>query len=318
MKKDIHFIINKSELTAGTRGASLGPEALFVAARAVNNRFFNDFNVEELPNYNYLLDQPVEHAFAKRVGGLIQVYTDVSSIVSEKLAKQQFPFLLSGDHGSAGGTIAGIKKAYPTKRLGVIWVDAHGDLHTPYTTPSGNMHGMPLATVLNEDNLACQINDVPVASIDAWNLLKNTGFEGAKIQPEDLIFIAVRDTEAQEDVLIERLQIKNYTVAEVEKEGAIQIAQKALEDLNDCDIIYVSFDVDSMDPVHTSFGTGTPVANGLHPNQAKDILNTFCTSSKLVCMEFVEINPCLDDKMNKMAEISFSILESIVTSNLTN
>lgn len=318
MKKDIHFIINKSELTAGTRGASLGPEALFVAARAVNNRFFNDFNVEELPNYNYLLDQPVEHAFAKRVGGLIQVYSDVSSIVSEKLAKQQFPFLLSGDHGSAGGTIAGIKKAYPTKRLGVIWVDAHGDLHTPYTTPSGNMHGMPLATVLNEDNLACQINDVPKATIDEWNRLKNTGFEGGKIQPEDLIFIAVRDTEAQEDALIERLQIKNYTVAEVEKEGAIQIAQKALEDLKDCDIIYVSFDVDSMDPIHTSFGTGTPVANGLHPNQAKDILNTFCASSKLVCMEFVEINPCLDDKMNRMAEISFSILESIVISNLTN
>lgn len=318
MKKDIHFIINKSELTAGTRGASLGPEALFVAARAVNNRFFNDFNVEELPNYNYLLDQPVEHAFAKRVGGLIQVYSDVSSIVSEKLAKQQFPFLLSGDHGSAGGTIAGIKKAYPTKRLGVIWVDAHGDLHTPYTTPSGNMHGMPLATVLNEDNLACQINDVPVATIDAWNRLKNTGFEGVKIQHEDLIFIAVRDTEAQEDALIERLQIKNYTVAEVEKEGAFQIAQKALEDLKDCDIIYVSFDVDSMDPIHTSFGTGTPVVNGLHPNQAKDILNTFCASSKLVCMEFVEINPCLDDKMNRMAEISFSILESIVTSNLTN
>ena len=318
MKKDIHFIINKSELTAGTRGASLGPEALFVAARAVNNQFFNDFNVEELPNYNYLLDQPVEHAFAKRVGGLIQVYSDVSSIVSEKLAKQQFPFLLSGDHGSAGGTIAGIKKAYPTKRLGVIWVDAHGDLHTPYTTPSGNMHGMPLATVLDEDNLACQINDVPKATIDEWNRLKNTGFEGAKIQPEDLIFIAVRDTEAQEDALIERLQIKNYTVAEVEKEGAIQIAQKALEDLKDCDIIYVSFDVDSMDPIHTSFGTGTPVANGLHPNQAKEILNTFCASSKLVCMEIVEINPCLDDKMNRMAEISFSILESIVTSNLTN
>lgn len=318
MKKDIHFIINKSELTAGTRGASLGPEALFVAARAVNNRFFNDFNVEELPNYNYLLDQPVEHAFAKRVGGLIQVYSDVSSIVSEKIAKHQFPFLLSGDHGSAGGTIAGIKKAYPTKRLGVIWVDAHGDLHTPFTTPSGNMHGMPLATVLNEDNLACQINDVPKATIDEWNRLKNTGFEGGKIQPEDLIFIAVRDTEAQEDALIERLQIKNYTVAEVEKEGAIQIAQKALEDLKDCDIMYVSFDVDSMDPIHTSFGTGTPVANGLHPNQAKDILNTFCASSKLVCMEFVEINPCLDDKMNRMAEISFSILESIVISNLTN
>jgi arginase len=312
MKKDIHFIINKSELTAGTRGASIGPEALFVAARAMNNQFFNDFNVEELPNYNYLLDRPVEHAFAKRVGGLIQVYSDVSTIVSEKLAKQQFPFLLSGDHGSAGGTIAGIKKAFPTKRLGVIWVDAHGDLHTPYTTPSGNMHGMPLATVINEDNLDCQINDVPPATIEAWNQLKNTGFEGAKIQPEDLIFIAVRDTEAQENALIDRFNIKNYTVAEVQAEGAVQIAEKALQDLVECDIIYVSFDVDSMDPKETSFGTGTPVANGLNPNQAKELLQTFFKSPKLISMEFVEINPCLDDKMNQMATITFSILEAVV------
>ena len=294
MKKDIHFIINKSELTAGTRGASLGPEALFVAARAMNNQFFNDFNVEELPNYNYLLDRPVEHAFAKRVGGLIQVYSDVSTIVSEKLAKQQFPFLLSGDHGSAGGTIAGIKKAFPTKRLGVIWVDAHGDLHTPYTTPSGNMHGMPLATVINEDNLDCQINDVPPATI------------------EDVILIAVRDTEAQENALIDRFNIKNYTVAEVQAEGAVQIAEKALQDLAECDIIYVSFDVDSMDPKETSFGTGTPVANGLHPNQAKELLQTFFKSPKLISMEFVEINPCLDDKMNQMATITFSILEAVV------
>lgn len=312
MKKDIHFIINKSELTAGTRGASLGPEALFVAARAMNNQFFNDFNVEELPNYNYLLDRPVEHPFAKRVGGLIQVYSDVSTIVSEKLAKQQFPFLLSGDHGSAGGTIAGIKKAFPTKRLGVIWVDAHGDLHTPFTTPSGNMHGMPLATVLNEDNLNCQINEVPQATIEAWNQLKNTGFEGAKIQPKDLIFIAVRDTEVQENALIDRFNIKNYTVAEVQAEGAVQIAEKTLQDLAECDIIYVSFDVDSMDPKETSFGTGTPVANGLHPNQAKELLQTFFKSPKLISMEFVEINPCLDDKMNQMATITFSILEAVV------
>lgn len=314
MKKDIHFIINKSELTAGTRGSSLGPEALFVAARAVNNRFFNDFNVEELPNYNYLLDQPVEHTFAKRVGGLIQVYKDVSTIVSEKLMNEQFPFLLSGDHGSAGGTIAGIKKAFPTKRLGVIWVDAHGDLHTPYTTPSGNMHGMPLASVLNEDNLVCKINDVPPATIEAWNELKNVGFDGAKIQPEDLIFIAVRDTEAQENSLIDRFNIKNYSVAEVQAEGAVQIAEKALQDLAECDIIYVSFDVDSMDPIETSYGTGTPVANGLHPIQAKELLQTFFKSPKLISMEFVEINPCLDDKINQMATITFSILEAVVNS----
>ena len=149
MKKELTFIVNRSEITAGTRGASLGPDAIFAAARTKKSLLFGAYPIIELPNYNNLLDQPVKHPYAKRIDGLVKVFNDVSNQVSETLQAGKFPFVLAGDHGSAGGTIAGIKKAFPDKRLGVVWIDAHGDLHTPFTTPSGNMHGMPLSTALN-------------------------------------------------------------------------------------------------------------------------------------------------------------------------
>src|SRR5690606_6696791 len=110
--------------------------------------------------YNYLLDQPVKYPFAKRVEGLSKVFDCVANKVKNVLQNGGFPFVLAGDHGSAGGTIAGVKAAFPTKRLGVVWIDAHGDLHTPYTAPSRNMHGMPLATALGVDNLEEKVIDV--------------------------------------------------------------------------------------------------------------------------------------------------------------
>ncbi len=313
MKKELTFIVNRSEITAGTRGASLGPDAIFAAARTKKSLLFGAYPIIELPNYNNLLDQPVKHPYAKRIDGLVKVFNDVSNQVSETLEAGKFPFVLAGDHGSAGGTIAGIKKAFPDKRLGVVWIDAHGDLHTPFTTPSGNMHGMPLSTALNEDNLPCKINEVEVESIELWNQLKNTGVAGPKLEPKDLVFIAVRDTEPEENALMERLNIKNYTVAEVNSEGTEAVANSVLHRLKDCDMIYISFDVDSMDPKATSYGTGTPVKNGLMPKQARELLTHLTLSSKTVCVEFVEVNPCLDEKLNRMGEVAFELIESLVT-----
>ena len=312
MKKEITFIVNRSEITAGTRGASLGPDAVITAARVKNNSLFADHPLIELPNYNDLLNRPINTAFAKQIDGLIKVYTTVSESVSSELIKGNFPILLAGDHGSAGGTIAGIKKAFPTKRLGVIWIDAHGDLHTPFTTPSGNMHGMPLSTALNDDNLECKINDVPSDTLAKWETLKNIGFSGAKIKPEDLVFIAVRDTEPEENAIIKRLGIKNYTVEEVIEKGTNSIVSLVLERLKECEILYISFDVDSMDPKATSYGTGTPVMNGLMPKQARELLNGLGHSPKMICIEFVEVNPVLDEKMNRMAEVTFELIDSLV------
>lgn len=309
--KQIQLIINKSEITAGTRGASLGPEAVMTAARRRNNMFFGNFMMKEVENMNQLLDRPVKYQYAKRIDGLVNVFKNVSASLGETISDGKLPLLLSSDHGSAGGTIAGIQKAYPSKRLGVIWIDAHGDLHTPYTTPSGNMHGMPLATALQEDNLECKSNEPAEDVIKMWDELKDMGTEGASFHASDLVFIAVRDTEKQEDAIMERLSIKNHTVEDVRKKGVEEILKSTLEQLSDCDIIYVSFDVDSMDPEVTSHGTGTPVDNGLMVDEARYFLTELAKDPKLVCMEFVEVNPCLDEKINTMAEVTFDLLEAV-------
>lgn len=312
MSKNIHFIINTSEITAGTRGASLGPDAILTAARKKGSKLFGSYPVSRINNVNELLDQETEHQYAKRIDGLVKIYNDLNSTIAQTLKNGQFPLVLAADHGSAGGTIAGIKSAFPEKRLGVVWIDAHGDLHSPFTTPSGNLHGMPLSTALADDNLPCQSNNVPEKTLSLWNELKNTGGISPKIEAKDLVFVAVRDTEEQEDALMERLNIKNYPVAEVNSNGEATIVTKILAQLTDCDHIYVSFDVDSMDPDETSYGTGTPVKDGLKPNQAENIMKGLVRSNKVVCIEIVEVNPCLDNKTNKMAETAEEILEHLI------
>lgn len=310
MKRDIRILINKSEIAAGTRGASLGPEAVMTAARKKGSNFFSQYPIEHVQHMNHLLDEDVKYPNAKRIEGLVEVFDSVSGMVQDCLKSSAFPLIIASDHGSAGGTIAGVKAANPEKRLGVIWIDAHGDLHTPYTTPSGNMHGMPLATALNEDNLECKSNDIGEHQTLLWNRLKDTGLKGAKINAEDLVFIAVRDTEEQEDALIERLDIVNHTVENVRSKTKEEVLRLCLEQLKDCDSIYVSFDVDSMDPELTSHGTGTPVPNGLYPEEAMFFMTELAKLDKVVCMEIVEVNPCLDEKVNKMAEVTFDILEA--------
>lgn len=313
MKKQITYIVNTSEITAGTRGASLGPGAVMAAARTNNNTLFGKYPLVDVGNVNFYLDRPVIHPFAKRAEGLIEIYDRISKAVSGVLNEGRFPLVLAGDHGSAGGTIAGIKTVAPEKRLGVIWIDAHGDIHTPYTTPSGNMHGMPLATALYEDNLECKRNDVPAETVALWEKLKNTGYAGQKLAAEDLAFIGVRDTEEEEEQVIDRLRIRNYTVDEVRTKGTEEVCAAIDQQLKDCDVLYVSFDVDSMDPKETSYGTGTPVENGLMKEEARRLLRHFAAHPKLVCMEFVEINPCLDERRNRMAEIAFELWQDVVT-----
>ncbi|MCH4829070.1 MULTISPECIES: arginase [Flavobacterium] len=312
MGKSITFLINKSEITAGTRGASLGPEAIITTARKKENYIFGENDLQEIKDVNTYLDKSTKFPFAKRIDGLLSIYEELNVKVSSLLQKKQFPIILAADHGSAGGTIAGIKSAYPDKRIGVIWIDAHADIHTPYTTPSGNMHGMPLASVMDIDNLECQINKVDEKTIDYWNRLKNVGGITKKINPEDLVYIAVRDTESQEEAVIEKLGLKWYTVQDVRNLGIWTLVNNINTQLHQCDIIYISFDVDSMDPLLTSHGTGTPVPNGITPQEAKDLLVHLTSNPKTACVEVVEVNPCLDEKINTMAEIALDIVDSIV------
>ena len=305
---EIQLIENKSELGAGTRGSSLGIDALRVASLNKGSDYFLKNKVITLKNNNEMLFDSVKLATAKRIKGIVKVFNRVSKEVEKTLSKGKFPLVLAADHSSAGGTIAGIKMKYPNKRLGAIWIDAHADLHSPYTSPTGNVHGMPLATAIAFDNKECQVKDPPDEAIKHWNQLKETGGISPKILTEDIVFFGVRDTEFPEDELIRREGIKNFTVAETREKGIEKACEEAFEILKECDIIYISFDVDSMDCDLVSMGTGTPVPNGYTPEEANSIIQNLIQSYKLVCFEMVEINPTLDNKKNLMAETAFDIL----------
>ena len=307
----IKIIENQSEIGAGTRGASLGIGALKVVSQNLNDYYFSRYECLAVKHENNLLNKPTDYPFAKRIDGLVKVYENTMTLISDTLGQNNFPLVLSGDHACAGGTIAGLKNTFPNKRLGVVWIDAHADVHTPYTTPSGNMHGMPLATALGVDNLDYQINDVKGETLDLWEELKSMGGSSVKVKPEDLVYISVRDTEKPEDGFIEKNNIKNYSVKELRLKTVEKVAEEIELKLAQCDIIYISFDVDSMDCDIVSKGTGTPVENGLTPEEANFLMNYFAKLKKVVCIEFVEINPCLDNKINKMAETAYDVLKSV-------
>lgn len=308
MPKKLQLIGVMSELGAGTRGASLGLDALEIASLKYDRPFFKKRKPAKVKTENQRLFKEVQEPYAKRLGGIQKMYGRIEAKVANALKEDVFPVMISGDHSNAGGTIAGIKKAFPKKRLGVIWVDAHADLHSPYTSPSGNVHGMPLATALHEDNLENQNNQPEVETIWHWNEMKGPN---PRVKPSDLCFIGVRDTEKPENRLITKHQIPNWPVDELRRAGPEAIAQKALEHLKDCDLIYISFDVDSMDPM-VSVGTGTPVEQGLTEEEARHLLLALIQSPKLCCFEMVEINPLLDMNGNSMAEAAFRIFKPVV------
>lgn len=314
--RNIKIIEVKSEIGAGTRGASLGVDALKIAALDFMSNFFVNFPTEAVQTENNLLYEPVESPYAKRIKGVKTMYERISVMVESTLKSGLFPLVLSGDHSSAGGTIAGIKMAKPKSRLGVIWIDAHADIHSPYTTPSGNMHGMPLAISLALDNTECQVHQLDEQTKKVWEDLKNIGGISPKILPEDLIYIAVRDVEKEEEYLIKNKNIKNISVSEVRKKGVAQVVRQAVLSLQHCDDIYVSFDVDSLDS-SISRGTGTPVPNGLKEREAEDLLASLMQNHKICCFEITEVNPTLD-KENLMAEIAFNILQRSVNILLIN
>lgn len=309
MNKQIKLIEIKSEIGAGTRGASLGIDALRIASLNQKSDFFNRYEEREVEDQNHLLFEEIQTPSAIRIRGINQVYKDLSKVIVETLNEGCFPLVLAADHASAGGTIAGLKMHNPEKRIGVVWIDAHGDLHSPYTSPSGNVHGMPLATALNMDNKQAQVKEVEEEAIKHWEEMKNLGGIAPKISPEDLIFFGVRDTEEPENELMRRLGIKNFSVVECREKGFEKATKEALEKLNNCDLIYISFDVDSLDAEKVSHGTGTPVPNGFLPAEAQQIISHLIDSKKVACFEMVEVNPTLDEQQNKMAETAFKILD---------
>jgi arginase len=311
MIKNVKLIEVKSEIGAGTRGASLGVDAIKIAALDYGSNLFHKLPGVEIKTENHLLFGSPGSPYAKRLKGILSIYERLSAEVSATLKSKSFPIILAGDHSTAGGTVAGIRNAFPKQKLGVIWIDAHADIHSPYTTPTGNVHGMPLAATLGEDNLQSRINKPDKETVDLWNKLKKVGGMSPKITYKDLVFISLRDVEPEESYLLKKHKVKIFTTNEVKRNGVEKIARDALAHLSHCSLIYVSFDVDSMDS-SISKGTGTPVRNGITEKEAGSLCVRLIQNEKVCCFEIAEVNPTMD-KENLMAENTFEILQRVVS-----
>ena len=305
----IRFWVNMSELGAGTRGARTAFEELVKTASAQISTIFSDYPVEEIENCNYLFDKGEFNVFVKRIDGMITMYNRICDSLS---TSAEFPVIISGDHSLAGGTIAGLRKANPDKRIGVIWIDAHADIHTPYTSHSGNIHGMPVACMLSEDNIENKYREIDEEAIRSWNILKSIGGKEPNIHYSDIVQYCVRDTEPEEDFLINEHGIKAFSVQDIRDVGAAVCAAKGLKYLKNHDLIYISFDVDAMDP-KVSSATGTPVDSGITSLEAEELILTLMEDPRICCFEITEINPMLETKGNVMVETSLGILEKVVS-----
>jgi len=296
MKRKIKFIEAAFELGAGTPGAKLGPGALREEIIKTNPTLLEKAENETLFQDNLISISSNNTPFAFNIHSIYQSVNMVAASVQKALSDNHFPVVISGDHSNAIGTVTGIADTYPENKIGVIWVDAHLDLHSPYTTPSGNMHGMAVKALLPDNITNFLKNELNPETITFWSKIKKSGRRGItpKILPQNIVFIGTRDYEEEEWALVQSLNIRFYTPDNIRKKGMQQILDEAQEYLQNCDMLYTSFDVDSLDPT-ISAGTGTPSPDGLSYSDAELVFKTLLPHPKTVVFEISEINPLLDN-----------------------
>lgn len=215
----------------------------------------------------------------------------LADAVEGSLDNNRFPFIVGGDHSLSIGSVSGVTKKY--NNLGVLWIDAHGDINNSDTSPTGNIHGMPLGVLLGEGSRS----------------LVDIHHEGAKLKHENIVLIGVRDLDTGEKAYIKEHGIKCYTMSDVRRLGLDVVITKALKHLQDCDGIHLSLDVDSLDPLEIK-GTGTKVDGGIFLSEMLLGLNILSKTELLVSADLVEVNPLIDN-CNETAEKAVIISEYI-------
>ena len=282
------------DLGAATPGVSLGPSAIRYAG--VKERLEKiGYHVKDEGDITAIKPaSPImEGCKLKYLIEVARVNTELCKRVSDAMDEGRFPLVLGGDHSIAIGTIAGV--AQHKKNLGVIWFDAHGDINTEETSPSGNVHGMPAAVCLGFGH----------------ERLTSIGGSFKKLQPDKLVYIGCRDLDAGERRVMKELGITVFTMHEIDKYGIIEVVERAIKVAGDnTDGIHVSFDVDSLDPAIIQ-GTGTRVPGGLTYREGNVALELIALSEKLVSAEFVEVNPLIDNN-NATAKSAIALMGSLL------
>lgn len=227
-----------------------------------------------------------------------KVSEQLSKKVEEIVNQKSFPLILGGDHSIAIGTLAGLAQHY--KNLGVIWYDAHADLNTHHTSPSGNIHGMPLA-------ISMGLGDEELVNINGTS---------PKIKPENVVIIGARSIDEGERQLIKVKGIKIYTMHEIDRMGMSRVMEEAIQylQLKQLDGVHLSLDLDALDPLYTP-GVGTPVQGGVTYRESHLAMEMLEEASIITSAEFVEVNPILDER-NKTANVAVALIGSLLGEKL--
>lgn len=229
----------------------------------------------------------------KNLTEVLNANSGLAENVDKVLQQNKFPLVLGGDHSIAIGTLAGLANHY--NNLGVIWVDAHADMNTSETSPTGNIHGMPLAV------------SIGVGHERLINLYK----EGSKVNPENVVIIGARAVDPGERRLIKEKGIKVFTMHEIDKNGMTAVMKETIAYLStrNVDGVHVSLDLDALDPLYTP-GVGTPVQGGISYRESHLAMEMLAESNLVTSVEVVEVNPILDEK-NKTADVAVALMGSL-------
>ena len=282
------------DLGAGTPGVSLGPAAIRYAG--VRERLENiGYDVDDLGDIVAIKPASpiIEGTNLKNLDEVTRVNTELCHRVDQVMKDGRFPLVLGGDHSIAIGTIAGILQN--KANLGVIWFDAHGDINTAETSPSGNIHGMPVAVALGLGH----------------ERLTAIGGTDKKLNAKNIVFIGCRDLDQGERKMLKELGITVFTMHEIDKLGMPEVIDRAIKIASDgTDGIHVSFDLDSMDPLFVQ-GTGTRVPGGLTYRESHLALEMIALTEKVISAEFVEVNPIIDHH-NETAKTAVALIGSLM------
>ncbi len=294
--KHVDVIGFPMDLGADRRGVDMGPSALRIAGIESKLQKLG-YQISDLGDIIIRNQerQKVKFTKLKYLKEIVKTSEMLARKVEKSLDLERFPLCLGGDHSMALGTIAGIAAHCEKhkKRLGVIWIDAHADMNTDETTPSGNIHGMPVAASLG------------LGSKDLTNI---KGI-APKVKPENFHLIGIRSIDTLERKLIKEINLPVYTMTDIDRKGINFVINKVLKELkNNVDHIHVSFDLDSVDPT-TAPGVGTPVPGGLSYRETHLIMETIAECGCMSSLEVAEVNPILDDK-NISAEFAAELVAS--------
>jgi arginase len=292
----IHLLGVPMDLGSGRRGVDMGPSAIRIAGLADRLAELGHKVVDEgdvgIRNMEAL---KVGDVRARYLAEIARASRLVCAKVDRIVSKGRFPLVLGGDHSISVGTVSAIAMAARRegKKVGLLWVDAHGDINTPETSPSGNIHGMPVAALLGEG---------PVE-------LTSIGGEGPKVDPRNVAMVAIRSLDEGEKIRLKRYGVEVHTMSEVDRAGIDTVMKEALARVTDgADRVHVSFDLDAVDPT-VAPGVGTPVKGGLDYREAHLLMEMLSDSGVMTSLEVVEANPILDDR-NSSAAFAVELVQS--------